>query len=59
MEWPLKRTCQRLLVVTAAVTHVAEHVDVGQEVHLDAPLAVALAGLAAAAWTLKLKRPGL
>ena len=39
---------QRLLVVAAPVAHLALHVDVGHEVHFDAALAVALAGLAAA-----------
>ena len=38
-----------LLVVTASVADFAGDVDVGEEVHLDAALAVALAGLAAAA----------
>src|SRR5665213_4138382 len=36
-----------LLIVTATVTHLAEDVDVGQEVHFDASLALALAGFAA------------
>ena len=40
---------QRLGVVAAAVADVALDPDVGQEVHLDLLLAVALAGLAAAA----------
>src|SRR5271155_3540490 len=39
---------ERLLIVTAAVTYFAEDVDVGEEVHLDAALAFALAGFAAA-----------
>ena len=34
------------LVVTPSVTNIAEHVHVGQEVHLDAPLTLALASLA-------------
>src|ERR1700756_388129 len=37
-----------LLIVTAAVTYLAEDVDVGKEVHLDAALAFALAGFATA-----------
>jgi hypothetical protein len=49
---------QRLAVVALAVADVAGHVDVGQKVHLHLDHAVALAGLAAAARTLKLKRPG-
>ena len=40
---------QRLAVVAGALAHLARHVDVGQEVHLDLDLAVALARLAAAA----------
>jgi len=35
-----------LLIVTASVTYFAEDVDVGKEVHFDAALAFALAGLA-------------
>jgi hypothetical protein len=49
---------QRLAVVALAVADVAGHVDVGQKVHLHLDHAVALAGFAAAAATLKLKRPG-
>src|SRR5581483_10834768 len=40
---------QRLLVVTPSVAHFTLDVDVGHEVHLDAPLSVPLAGLAASA----------
>ena len=40
---------ERLAVVAAAAARVAGDEDVGQEVHLDAQHAVALAGLAAAA----------
>ena len=40
---------ERLAVVAAALAGLARDVDVGQEVHLDLDLAVALAGLAAAA----------
>src|SRR5438874_9220194 len=43
----VKLYCERLLVVAAAVADLAQDVDVGQEVHLDAALAFALAGLAA------------
>ena len=50
---------QGFAVVAFAVAHVARHVDVRQEVHLDLDHAVALAGLAAPPLTLKLKRPGL
>ena len=50
---------QRLLVVTATVTNLAEHVDVGQEIHLDAALAFALAGLAAAALHVEGEASGL
>jgi hypothetical protein len=50
---------QRFAVVALALAGVAGDVDVGQEVHLDLDDAVALAGLAAAAFTLKEKRPGL
>src|ERR1700758_2085645 len=38
-----------LLIVTASVTYFAEDVDVGEEVHLDAALAFALAGFTASA----------
>ncbi len=38
-----------LLIVTASVTYLAEDVDVGEEVHLDAALTFALAGFAASA----------
>ena len=40
---------QGLAVVTLALALVARHVDVGQEVHLDADDAAALAGLTASA----------
>ena len=48
-----------LVVVAAAATDLAKHIDIGQEVHLDAALAFALAGFAAAPVTLKEKRPAL
>ena len=38
---------QRLAVVAPTAASVAGHVDIGQEVHLDAHHAIALAGLAA------------
>ena len=59
MEWPLKRDREGFLIVTAAVTDVAEDVDVGQEVHLDALLAFALAGFAAAALDVEGEAAGL
>ena len=46
---PLETDLQRLPVVALASAHLAGHVDVGQEVHLDLERAVALAGLAAPA----------
>ena len=42
-------TCERRVVEALALAHLAGHVDVGQEVHLDALDAVALARLAAPA----------
>ena len=50
---------ERLLIVAASVTYFAEDVDVGQEVHLDAALAFALAGLAAAALHVEGEAAGL
>ena len=50
---------ERFLIVTAAVTYFAEDVDVGQEVHLDAALAFALAGFAAAALNVEGEAAGL
>ena len=50
---------ERLAVVALAVADLAGHVDVGQEVHLDLELAVALAGLAAAALDVEAEAPGL
>ena len=46
---PLEAHLERLAVVARALARLARHVDVGQEVHLDLDLAVALARLAAAA----------
>ena len=45
----LARDVERVAVVARALAHLARHVDVGQEVHLDLDRAVARAGLAAAA----------
>jgi hypothetical protein len=47
------------LVVAAAVADLALHVDIGHEVHLDAALAVALAGFAAAAGDVEAEAAGL
>src|SRR5580704_14760443 len=48
-----------LLIVTASVTYFAENVDVGEEVHLDAALAFALAGFAASALDVEGEAAGL
>ena len=48
---------ERLAVVALAVAHVARHVDVGQEVHLDLDEAVALARLAAPALDVEREAP--
>src|SRR5258706_5350165 len=40
--------CQRLVVVAAAAADFAEHVNIGQKIHFNAALALALAGFAAA-----------
>ena len=50
---------QGFLVVAAAVAHFALYVDVGHEVHFDAALAVALAGLAAASGDVEAEAAGL
>ena len=50
---------QGLAVVTLAVAHLAGHVDVGQEVHLDGLVAVALASLAAAPADVERETPRL
>ena len=55
----LEADLQRLAVEALALADRAGHPDVGQEVHLQPVGAVPLAGLAAAARTLKLNRPGL
>ncbi len=47
--------CQRLVVVAFAATHFAEHVNIGQEVHLDSPLSFALACLAPSSWNIERK----
>ena len=45
----LERDVERVAVVAGALAHLARHVHVGQEVHLDLDRAVARAGLAATA----------
>ena len=50
---------ERLLVVATTVTYLAEDVDVGQEVHLDAALAFALAGFASSALHVEAEASGL
>ena len=50
---------QRLLVVAAAVAHFALHIDIGHEVHFNAPLSVALAGFAAASADVEAEAAGL
>ena len=55
----LEADLERLAVVALAVALLAGHVDVGQEVHLDLDLAVALAGLAAAALDVEAEAAGL
>ncbi len=50
---------QRLAVVALALAHVAGHVDVGQEVHLDLDHALALARLAAPALDVEREAPRL
>src|SRR6202046_4537128 len=40
---------QRLVVVAASAADLAEHVNIGQKIHLDAALALALASLATSA----------
>ncbi len=50
---------QCLLIVAAAVAYLALHVDIGHEVHFDAALAVALAGLAAASGDVEAEAAGL
>ena len=51
--------CQRLLIVAAAVADFALHVHVGHEVHFNAALTVALAGLATAACHVEAEASGL
>ena len=46
---------ERLAVVALAAAHIAGHVDIGQEVHLDFEHAVALAGFAAPAFDVERK----
>ena len=50
---------QGFLVIAAPVAHFALHVHVGHEIHFDAPLAVALARLAAAAGDVEAEAAGL
>ena len=54
----LERDVERVAVVAGALAHLARHVDVGQEVHLDLDRAVARAGLAAAALDVEAEPPG-
>ena len=49
---------ERLGVVAPPAALLASHPDIGQEMHLDQPLAVALAGLAAAAWPVEAEAVG-
>ena len=55
----LEAHLERLAVVALALAGLAGDVDVGQEVHLDLDLAVALAGLAAAALDVEREAAGL
>src|ERR1700746_5423 len=55
---PVILHCQSLGVVAAATTDFAEHIHIGQEIHLDAPLAFALARLATATGNVKRKSSG-
>ena len=59
MLLPLKRDLERLAVVALAVALLARHVHVGQEVHLDLDLPVALAHLAAPALDVEAEPSGL
>ena len=54
----LEPDVQGLAAEPLALADRAGHPDVGEEVHLQAVRAVALAGLAPAPRTLKLNRPG-
>ena len=55
---PAEAHLERLAVVALSLAHLARHVDVGQEVHLDLHEAVALARLAAAALHVEREAPG-
>ena len=55
----LKAHFQRLAVVALAVTNLAGHVDVGQEVHLDCLVTVTLTGFATAAAHVERETSGL
>ena len=59
IDFPLKCTSQGLAVVPPPVARLAGHVDVGQEVHLDLDLPVALARLAASAADVEREPPRL
>ena len=51
--------CERFRVVALSAADFTRYIDVRQEIHLDAPLAVALARLAAAALHVETESPGL
>ncbi len=59
MEYAVVLHRQRFVVVAASAADFAEHVDIGQKIHLDAALAFALAGLAASAGNVEGKTSGL
>ena len=46
------------MVVAASAAHIAGDIDIGQEIHFDALQAVALAGLAAAAFYVETEAAG-
>src|SRR4029078_6651522 len=54
---PAVAYCQRLAVVAPAAAHVAGHVDIRQEMHLDAQHPIALTGLAAPAADIEAEAP--
>ena len=55
---PLEQDFERVAVVTRALAHVARHVHVGKEVHLDLDRAVTGARLAATALDVEAEAPG-
>ena len=59
MRLPLIADGQRLRIVAAALADIASHPDIGKEVHLDFLLAVAFAGLTAAARLVEAESLGL